>query len=592
MIRAALTVLLALVLLSAAAHEPAPPPAAAIASAHPLATAAGLATLAQGGNAFDAAIAVTATLAVVEPSGSGLGGGGFYLLHRAADGQDVFLDARERAPLAAHRDMYLDAEGELVPGLSMDGPLAAGIPGIPAALGHLAAGYGALPLAVSLAPAIELARNGFTVDARLHRYIGLRLNALRRSPGAAAVYLDGDAPLAAGARLRQPGLARTLGMLAEEGTDAFYEGDFARRLVAGVREAGGIWSERDLSTYRVVERVPIRVGYRGLTVVSAPPPSSGGIALATMLNILAGFDLSALGPTTRRHVLAEAMRRAYRDRAEYLGDPDQVAVPVARLTSPGYAEGLRATIDLRAATPSATLAPAVEGHEGTNTTHFSILDLAGNRVAATLSINYPLGSAFMVPGTDVLLNDEMDDFAAKPGAPNAYGLIGAQANAIAPGKRMLSSMSPTFVVGEKGVAVLGTPGGSRIISMVLLGILELAADGGAQSMVERPRFHHQYLPDVLAYEAGTLTEAERDALVALGHNLEAVDPDWYGNMQVVVWNLAAGTVEAASDPRGLGAAAVCQRNALEACAAAWLPGTARHAMPPRPIETMPASPAL
>jgi gamma-glutamyltranspeptidase / glutathione hydrolase len=533
------------------------PPAAAVASAHPLASAAGHEVLAAGGNAFDAAVAVGAVLGVVEPYGSGIGGGGFWLLHRAADRYEVMLDARERAPLAAHRDMYLDAHGEVVPRLSIDGPLSGAIPGQAAALAHLAAHYGRLPLAASLAPAIRHARGGFPVDESYRRFAGFRIEALRASPEAARIFLyEGEVP-ALGHLIRQPELAATLQALAEEGAAGFYAGPLAERLVKGVRAGGGIWSLEDLAQYRVVERAPLRGRYGGLRVTAAAPPSSGGVALLTMLNVLAGYDLGALDVPTRTHLVVEAMRRAYRDRADYLGDPDFVEVPVQRLTAPAYAAGLRAAIRPDRATPSAALplsgAPAQGA--GTHTTHLSVLDREGNRVAATLSINYPFGSGFVAPGTGVLINDEMDDFAAKPGVPNVYGLIGAEANAIAPGKRPLSSMSPTFVEGPHGVAVLGTPGGSRIITMVLLAILEMADGAGPQAWVAKPRYHHQFLPDELQHEPGALAPEQAEALAALGHRLNALERP-YGNMQVVWWDRKSRRVEAASDPRGIGRAEV------------------------------------
>ncbi|MEK7322545.1 MAG: gamma-glutamyltransferase [Pseudomonadota bacterium] len=531
------------------------PARAAIASAHPLATEAGLRVLGEGGNAFDAAVAVSAALAVVEPTGSGLGGGGFWLLHRAEDRREVMIDGRERAPLAAKRDMYLDKNGAVIPGLSVDGPLAAAIPGAPAALAHLARQYGRLPLAKSLAPAIALARNGFPADEHYLKLAQFRLTALRASPAAAAVFLDQGALPTLGHLIKQADLADTLAALAEHGHDGFYKGPLAERLVAGVRAAGGIWSLDDLAQYQVVERAPVIGEYRGWRVVSAAPPSSGGVALISMLNMLAGYDLDKLDAATRTHLIVEAMRRAYRDRADYLGDPDFVKVPVERLIHPLYAAGLRATIHPARATPSTLLPGGGEPPRGTDTSHFSVLDREGNRVAATLSINLPFGAAFVPPGTGVVLNDEMDDFSAKPGTPNAYGLVGFDANAIAPGKRPLSSMSPTFIESERSLAILGTPGGSRIISMVLLGLLDIVHGGDAASAVAVKRFHHQFLPDVIQYEPGAFDEKLAAALAARGHTLKEVNRG-YGNMQAVWWDKVRNTVRAASDPRGGGGADV------------------------------------
>jgi gamma-glutamyltranspeptidase/glutathione hydrolase len=506
------------------------PPTAAIATAHPLATEAAGAILKQGGNAFDAAVAAAATLAVVEPFGSGLGGGGFFLLHRARDGHEVMVDARERAPLAARRDMYLDAEGNPIPRASLDGPLAAAVPGVPAALAHLAAKYGRLPLETALAPAIRHAREGFAVSAHYRRMAGLRRSALLASEGSLNLFLDHGEPPEAGFVLRQPELAAALERLAARGHDGFYRGETARRLVEGVRAAGGIWTLEDLDRYRVIERVPVRANYRGMRLVTAALPSSGGVLLERMLATLAdgneargavqgctgcAFDRSR--GTDRTAAIIEAMREGYRLRMT-LGDPD-----------PGK--------DAAAA----------------NTTHFSILDREGNRVAATLSLNLPFGSGFTAPGTGVLLNNQMDDFAIKPATPNVYGLTGGEANAIAPGKRPLSSMTPTFLETGDAVAILGTPGGARIVSMVLLATLDFA--GGERDparLVARPRFHHQDSPARLDHEPGAFSEAGRRALIAAGYELREI-AEGYGNMQAVVWEKRAGRVRAAADPRGEGA---------------------------------------
>lgn len=543
---------------TANAAVPDTPPAQAIASAHPLASEAGFSVLQAGGNAFDAAIAVSAALAVVEPYSSGIGGGGFWLLHRASDGRQVMIDGRERAPLSAGRDLYLDESGEVIPARSMDGPLAAAIPGEPAALAYLARHYGRLPLADSLAPAIRLAEQGFEVDEHYRRMAKFRLEVMRRYSDTAAIFLSDNNVPEAGALIRQPELAATLRGLARGGRAGFYAGETAEKLVQEVRKAGGIWSHKDLTDYRVVEREPVIFDYRDLHIVSAAPPSSGGVALATMLHVLDAYPLARLEEADKVHLITEAMRRAYRDRAQYLGDPDFVSVPVQRLTHPWYAAGLRASIRPDRATPSAALPGSSAAMPGGNhTTHFSILDRDGNRVAATLSINYPFGSGFVVPGTGVLLNDEMDDFSAKPGVPNAYGLVGAEANAIAPGKRPLSSMSPTFVESERGVTILGTPGGSRIISMVLLGILDLEAGHGPASWVSRPRFHHQYLPDLIQYEPEAFSDEVLETLTSRGHKLKLLGSD-YGNMQAIYWDYSGNKVEAASDPRGIGRADVRQ----------------------------------
>ncbi len=524
------------------------PGQAAVASAHHLATAAGFEVLEAGGNAFDAAVAVSAALAVVEPSSSGIGGGGFWLLHRAKDDFQTMVDGRETSPAGVTADMFLDAAGGLDRDKSLNGPLAAGIPGQPAALVHIAERYGRLPLAASLAPAIRLAREGFEVDEKYRRLMGFRRDVLRRYPAAAAVFLvDGEVP-EVGHRIVQPDLARVLERLAAEGFAGFYRGEMAAALVAGVRDAGGRWTLEDLAGYRVVEREPVRARYRGHSLVTAPPPSSGGIALATMLNILDRYPWERMERVARIHLLAEAMRRAYRDRSVYLGDPDFVQVPARMLTSADYAAGLAAGIRLDRATPSELL-PGVEVLAvGEDTSHFSLMDADGNLVAATLSVNLPYGCGFVAPGTGFLLNNEMDDFAIVAGVPNAYGLIGEDANAIRPGKRMLSSMTPTFMFGEDRIAVLGTPGGSRIISMLLLGILDFVAGNEPESWTSRPRIHHQYLPDVISAEPGALDEVEAQALRDLGHTVNVGEREW-GNMQAVMWDRRSGKVLAASDPR-------------------------------------------
>jgi gamma-glutamyltranspeptidase/glutathione hydrolase len=526
----------------------------AVATAHPLATEAGQQILAAGGNAFDAAVGVSAVLAVVEPYSSGIGGGGFWLLHRK-DGYEVMVDGREIAPGRSHRDMYLDEKGEIVPGLSMDGPLAAGDPGEPAALSHIAEKYGKLPLSRSLAPAIKYAKQGFAVTPHYRKMAGWRKDALLASPEAAAIFLEDDEVPELGHRIKQPQLATTLETLARHGHDGFYRGEVAQTMVKAVQQAGGIWTLEDLANYKVIERQPLTGRYGDYTITSVPPPSSGGVALITMLNILEQLDYAQASEPERTHLLVEAMRRAYRDRAHYLGDSDFVKVPVAKLTSTAHAETLAAGIDRTKASPSSTLPGYGAPEGGSDTTHFSILDKEGNYVAATLSINYPFGSGFVAGNSGVLLNDEMDDFSAKPGVPNAYGLVGAEANAIAPGKRMLSSMSPSFVSGPEGTAILGTPGGSRIITMVLLGMLEYFDGKGVDAWVARPRIHHQYLPDKLFVEPQALSTEDAQLLKQRGHQLEEADSRW-GNMQAIHWDRRSGHITAASDPRVEGRATV------------------------------------
>ncbi len=527
------------------------PGKAAIASAHPLASQAGLDILAKGGNAFDAAVAVAAALAVVEPNSSGLGGGGFILIHRASDGLNSMIDARETAPGAATRDMYLDAQGNIVPRLSTDSALAAGIPGEPAGLGLLATKYGRLPLKTSLQPAIHLARAGFPLYERLQDGIRGKQEFIKRSPDAARIFLkNGEVP-PIGYLIKQPDLARTFQLIADKGAEAFYKGPFAQKLAAGVRKLGGIWSEQDLADYKAVERAPIIGQYHGARIISSSPPASGGIALVDALNILEVYDLKAADPVTRIHLVVEAMRRMHRDRALYLGDPDFVSIPVERLTNKYYADGQRTSLRLDRATPSEMLpSDAIQATQGAHTTHYSILDKDGNRVATTITINLWLGTGLMVPGTGVLLNNEMDDFSSKPGTPNAFHLIGADANAIAPGKRPLSSSTPTFVESDRGVMIVGSPGGSYITGMSLLATLDFMDGMSAAQIASAPRFHHQYFPDVLQYEPDAFTPEQVKALEARGHKLRQ-GRQW-GNLQVVTWDYATGAVEAASDPRGEG----------------------------------------
>ncbi|MBI4005215.1 MAG: gamma-glutamyltransferase [Gammaproteobacteria bacterium] len=530
------------------------PSRAAIATAHPLATQSGMEILEQGGNAFDAAVAITAVLAVVEPYSSGLGGGGLWLLHRATDGKQVMIDGRETAPGSASAMLYLEKNGEVKKELSLNGPLAAGIPGVPAGLVYLNEHYGRMMLAQNLAPAIRYAREGFQVTELYRKLAGFRLDVLRASKDAAAIFLHENEVPPSGHLIVQKDLANSLIRISEHGAPGFYIGELANRLIDDVRKNGGVWRSDDLAGYKIVERQPIITQYRDIRVISAPPPSSGGIVLGQALNILQNFNLERLDNITRKHVIIEAMRRAFRDRAAYLGDSDFIEIPVERLLDQDYSEGLAASIELDRSTSSEELGvfPVAE-QTGTHTTHFSILDTEGNRVAATLSINLPFGSGFVPSGTGVLLNDEMDDFAIKPMQPNAYGLVGDEANRIEPRKRPLSSMTPTFLETGDHVAILGTSGGSRIISTVLLGVLDFADGNLPKSWVSIPRYHHQYLPDEVQFEQNGLTAIEQAGLRELGHTLSEKDRA-YGNMQAILWWKKKNLVYAASDPRGEGEA--------------------------------------
>lgn len=524
---------------------------AAIASAHPLATAAGNQILRQGGNAFDAAVAVAATLAVVEPYASTLGGGGFFLLHRASDRYETMVDARETAPLEATADMYLDDHGKVITSASREGARAAAIPGTPAALAWLARKYGRLPLRLTLAPAIGYARDGFSTNARYAGIVRLREPLLRAHPRAGELFLaDGELPTH-GHRLRQPALAKSLEALARRGHAGFYAGPVANELVRSVRAAGGVWQPDDLTNYRVVERKPVRISYRGLAITTAALPSAAGATLAQSLNILKAVAFDGGEKADRAHYVIEALRRAFQDRARYLGDPDFVSAPLDELMSERYAVARASSIDQQRATPSAALdeIPAL-ALEGSDTSHFSIVDGAGNRVAATLSINTLFGSGVVAGATGVLLNNEMDDFVVMPGASNTYRLTGGEANAIAPGKRPLSSMSPTFVEDARGVLVFGSSGGSRIMSQMLLAILDYA-DNRTRDVVgilSAPRYHHQYLPDRVDIEKNGFPTQWVAALEAKGHRVNRVNRKW-GNMQAVLIDKHNGSAIAAGDPR-------------------------------------------
>ena len=525
---------------------------AAIASAHPLATDAGYRILREGGNAFDAAVAVAAALAVVEPYSSGLGGGGLWLLHRAADQRQIMLDARETAPAAATTAMFLGADGRPSATATHRGGGAAAIPGVPAGLAHLARHYGRLPLVQTLAPALALARDGFAVDPRFARIAQMRERFLREGNGTQIFLFDDRAPTA-GVRLRQPDLAATLELIAREGADGFYRGRIAEALVAGANATGGVWSLADLAGYRVVEREPLRFSYRGARITTATLPSGGGVTLAQSLNILEGFEMADARAPEAVHRVVEALRRGFQDRALHLGDRDFVKVPLARLMDKTYARTRAASIDVQRASASDGLAiGATDKPESGNTTHYSVIDAEGNRVGATLSINFLFGSGVIPATTGVLLNDEMDDFTILSGVANGYQLRSGNANRIEPRKRPLSSMTPTFVEDARGVLVLGAPGGSRIISQVLLGILDYMAQPQVdlERIVAAPRYHHQFWPDRIEIEPAGFAAAWQAALTAKGHVVQTGVRRW-GNMQLVFRAARDGAMQTASDPRGL-----------------------------------------
>jgi gamma-glutamyltranspeptidase/glutathione hydrolase len=487
---------------------------AMVVSDAPLATDVGVEILRRGGNAVDAAVAVGFALAVVYPEAGNLGGGG-YMVIRMADGRTAALDYREVAPLAATRDMFLDERGE-VSDKSLVGPLASGVPGAVAGLVTAHARYGALSLADVIRPAIRLAADGFVVDSALARSLSNARELIAQFDGAETFLPGGTAP-APGTLLRQRALARTLERIAANGADGFYRGETARTIVDELTRLGGIITAEDLARYKAVWRDPVRATYRGHSVISMPPSSSGGVTIAEALNILEGFDtLPPFGSVRRTHLLASAYQRAFVDRNEKLADPAFVSVPIAELTSKAYAAQLRARIDTARATPTRALIP--QRADGTETTHYSVVDAAGNAVATTTTINALYGSGVYIVGAGFFLNDEMDDFATRPGYPNMFGLVQGEANAVQPGKRMLSAMSPTIVLspGDSVLLILGARGGPRIItatSQVILNVIDhqmTLADA-----MSAPRIHHQALPDTIRHEQDGLTPAVIDSLIQM-----------------------------------------------------------------------------
>lgn len=505
--------------------------------------------LARGGNAFDAAIAVAAALAVVEPYSSGFGGGGFFLLHRANDGHQVMIDARETAPAGILPRHLFDAAGNPLPGATTRGGTAAAIPGLPAGLEHLAQRYGTLPFSVTLEPAIRLASEGFKTDRRYARITQLR-EAMLRATKETALFLDNGRAPAPGYLLRQPDLASTLERITRDGAAGFYRGPVAEGMVAAVNAAGGVWQMNDLAAYRVVERAPVRFSYRDARITAAALPSAGGIALAQAMGILEHFPPGPVQDPEYAHLVVEAMRHAFRDRAQ-LGDPDKAAVPVAELLKKDKLKQYVTEIHRDRITLLPPPAVHAAGEGSANTTHFSIIDGAGNRVAATLTINLLFGSGIVGRGSGVLLNNEMDDFTLRADVANSFQLRGGAANSVAPGKRPLSSMTPTFVEDDKGVLILGAPGGSRIISQVLLAAIEYLRNPQVDlpQLVAMPRYHHQYWPNRIEIEPEGFSPAWYSTLEGKGHQLRVVNRKW-GNLQAVFQPRGSGAAQAANDPRG------------------------------------------
>ena len=499
-----------------------------VVSAQHLATEAGLQVLAAGGNAVDAAVAVGYALAVTYPAAGNLGGGGFMTL-RLADGRTTFLDFREKAPLVATATMFQDGQGRVVPGLSTDSWRAVGVPGSVAGLEAARERYGRLPRHAVLAPALALARDGFVLEAGDAALFAADTPGLAADPGARAIFTHDGQPLQVGDRLVQPQLAASLDLIDASGAEGFAHGRLGQAIVAASAAGQGILAAADFSGYAVRELPPVTCSYRGTTVVSAPPPSSGGVTLCETLNILEGVDLRAAGFHTAMevHLLVEAMRRAYRDRNQRLGDPAFVDNPVAHLTDKRYAAALRAGIAAELATPSASLPAAPAVAEGEHTTHYAVVDQDGNAASVTTTLNGWFGAHRVAGDTGILMNNEMDDFTAAPGVPNMFGLVQGDANAVAPGKTPLSSMCPTILVRDGRLAlVTGSPGGPRIISTVLQVIVDTIDHGlPLDAAVDAPRIHHQFLPDSIDAEAGALTPAVRATLEANGYTIRD-RPDW------------------------------------------------------------------
>ena len=515
----------------------------------------GVEILRQGGNAVDAAVAVGFAMAVTHPQAGNIGGGGFMLVQLAASNKTIAIDYRETAPAAMTRDVFLDEKGEADPKKSRNSALGVGVPGTVAglALAHERYGSGKFTFAQLIAPAVRLARDGFAVEDDLANSLPRAQPRLARWPSTASIFFRSDGtPLARGDTLKQGELASSLETIAADGPRAFYDGPLAEKIVAAIKQSGGIMTRDDLKSYRAIERPVVRGTYRGYDIASMPPPSSGGIHLIQILNILEGFPLRDLGPESAAtlHLMIEAMKPAYADRAEFLGDPEFVKVPVAGLISKRYATEQRKAIDPERARPADAIKPGTPAaHESDNTTHFSVIDAQGNAVANTYTLNFSYGLGLVADGTGILLNNELDDFAAKAGAPNAYGLIGGDANAPGGGKRPLSSMSPTIVFRDgRAVLVTGTPGGSRIITTVLQVILNVVDHQmNIAEAVAAPRIHHQWLPDRVFAERGLSTDTVR-LLEAKGHRIVTTATSGSANSILVTQDGLTG----AADPRQRG----------------------------------------
>ncbi|MCA1593829.1 MAG: gamma-glutamyltransferase [Acidobacteria bacterium] len=544
----------------AASREPVRAAHGMVASTSKIASTVGVSVLKRGGNAVDAAVAVALALAVTYPAAGNLGGGGFMMI-RLRDGRATAIDYREMAPAASHRNVYLDRDGNLVKGegSSTIGYRASGVPGTVAGLELALKKYGSgkFNWAQLVEPARRLAAEGFQLPYNLTRSLRAQRENMERYPESKKVYLNNGKFFNEGDVWRQPELAATFARLQRFGPREFYEGQTARLIAEDMKRNNGLLTLEDLKNYVAKERVPLRSTYRGYEVVSMPPPSSGGAVLIEMLNILEGFDLLHMGVASseRYHLMTEAMRRAFADRAEYMGDADFVKVPVAGMIDKAYAERQRRGIKMeRASTSAEVRAGRPTGYESEETTHFTIVDAAGNAVANTYTLNDSYGSKVVMRGTGVLMNDEMDDFAAKPGTPNAYGLIQGERNAVAPRKRPLSAMTPTFVMRKDGTLwfAVGSPGGPTIINTVLQVITNIVDfDMNIQQAIDAPRIHHQWLPDEIVYEPYGMSADTSRALTARGHQLTE-KPRYMGDAQGIMIEEKTGVRLGASDPRNFG----------------------------------------
>ena len=511
----------------AASQAPVAAENAMVVTAQHLATHVGVDVLKKGGNAVDAAVAVGYTLAVVYPAAGNIGGGGFMTI-QLADGRKTFLDFREKAPLAATANMYLDKDGNVIKGASTTGHLAVGVPGTVSGMEMALNKYGTMKRAALIAPAIKYAQDGFVLQQGDVDMFRPATEGFKQDPASAAIFLNKGQPFQAGQRFVQKDLAQTLKLISQKGEAGFYKGPVADQIVTSSHAGKGIITQADLDQYKTRELKPVECTYRGYGIVSAPPPSSGGVVICEILNILEGYPLKDLGFRSAQavHYQIEAMRHAYVDRNSYLGDPDFVANPLDRLLSKDYATQIRAVIDPNKAGVSNEIKPGVAPHEGSNTTHYSIVDKWGNAVSVTYTLNDWFGAKVTAGKSGVMLNDEMDDFTIKIGVPNMYGLVQGVANAIAPGKRPLSSMSPTIVTKDgKTVMVVGTPGGSRIITAVLHTIINVIDYGmNVQEAVDAPKFHQQWLPDSTNLEAFALSPDSRKILEGMGQKFAGPQP--------------------------------------------------------------------